>query len=603
MSESGSTISHHDRPRWYWGLLLLFTIIAMVSGVIGFHLYDATPRVAHAFRGEPWLRALYETIQLFLLHTPHLDKEVNGPLYCACYLAGIISLLTVLGVFGRIYATEFHHIRLSFRRNHVIICGAGWRGLALARDFSSRKGDGRADTVVVVEKDANAPGLRVCDHLGIIYLIADASNPRVLRTAGVGRARLIIATCTDDGLNLAIAHSARQVVEKVRPPGQPLTCYVQLSNPYLRTMARQKKLIAATGGCIALSTMGLDIYENGARALFASHRLDWSPIRRDSPLQVLLLIFGLGEMGESVLLQAARIGHFANGRPLRAIVVDREAAARQADLAIRYPKLGDICELEFHSRDANDPTVAAWADHVSRAANCVPTVVLTLPSDALNLALALDLSQFKNPKGREEPDYPIRVRMPSRFGMAELLDDPRQHEIFGDRIRPFGMLEDVCNRRALEESELDTLARGFHDDYVAQQRKKPIQDQDPRKLVPWEDLTEDIKGSNRAAADHIEIKLRAIGYRLVKTGDTADPVRAFSPEELELLARMEHERYCAQRWLAGWRYDPSESDPIAKTNPTLVPWDNLSEREREKDRDQVAAMPQVLDTIGLAISH
>jgi hypothetical protein len=187
--------------------------------------------------------------------------------------------------------------------------------------------------------------------------------------------------------------------------------------------------------------------------------------------------------------------------------------------------------------------------------------------------------------------------------MAELLGDPQQRELFGDRILPFGMLEDVCNRRALEESQLDTLARGFHADYVAQQRKKPRQDQDPRKLVSWDELTEDIKGSNRAAADHIEIKLRAVGCRLVKAGETANPVRVFSREEVELLARMEHERYCAQRWLAGWIYKEGDSDPIAKTNPTLVPWDELSKEEREKDHNQVEAIPLVLETIGLAISR
>ena len=66
---------------------------------------------------------------------------------------------------------------------------------------------------------------------------------------------------------------------------------------------------------------------------------------------------------------------------------------------------------------------------------------------------------------------------------------------------------------------------------------------------------------------------------------------------------MEHLRFCGERLLAGWRYAPGPKDPVHKTSPTLVPWEDISEVEREKDREQVRAIPQVLAEAGWTIAR
>ena len=594
MSGSGTALSHHDRRRWEWLALLGVSLVAVILGWVGFLDYDGVT-------GRGWarhVRAAYETVQLFVLHAPHFEKPVQLKLYLACYLAAGASLWTVGGALWRVYAVEFHQLRLGFLKDHVVVCGAGSRGVALVRDFVSRGPGRRPQTVVVIEKDANAPGLRICEDLGVPCLVADASERGTLRTAGVASAGSLVVTCAGDGLNLNIALGARQIVEASRTGGGPLRCYVQLENPFLRAQARQNNLIATAGGRFELSTVGLDLHENSARQLFSNNPLDWGPIAEDSPVRVLLVIFGLGRMGESVLLQAARTGHFANRLRMRVVVVDREAGAREAGLRERYPRLSEICELEFHSRDANDPTLAAWADQLACGEGFMPTLVAALPSDTLNLALALRLGRSE---GIRAKGCPIRARMSSRHGAAELVSDPGQREMVGGRVTLFGMLEDACNRETLQESRLDTLARGIHEDYARHAPKRAGTPGNPSKVDSWEELTEDFKGSNRAAADHIEVKLRAAGLHSVRQGEPGEPVEGFSREQVEVLARMEHERYCAQRWLDGWNYAPGNSNAAAKTNPTLVPWEKLSEDQRDKDREQVRNIPRVLASVGLSI--
>jgi len=59
------------------------------------------------------------------------------------------------------------------------------------------------------------------------------------------------------------------------------------------------------------------------------------------------------------------------------------------------------------------------------------------------------------------------------------------------------------------------------------------------------------------------------------------------PKELielgELLAKNIHENFAKQRFSEGWKYGPKRDDE-KKENPTLVPYDDLPEIEKEYDR-------------------
>jgi hypothetical protein len=109
------------------------------------------------------------------------------------------------------------------------------------------------------------------------------------------------------------------------------------------------------------------------------------------------------------------------------------------------------------------------------------------------------------------------------------------------------MIEDVFDWDVLLRESEDMLARALHEDY----RARRLEDGDsPDQHPVWDELSDDFKDSNRQAADHIPIKLRALGYHeepLRK--DKARLVRFEEPHEVDLLAKMEHARWCAERYL------------------------------------------------------
>lgn len=96
-------------------------------------------------------------------------------------------------------------------RDHVILCGAGLTGRAALEELSAT---GRP--FVVIERDVEA-----CDRLGDLVpagrvVVGDATEESVLRKAGVGTARVLIAALHDDKQNLVITVTALNLRRELR---------------------------------------------------------------------------------------------------------------------------------------------------------------------------------------------------------------------------------------------------------------------------------------------------------------------------------------------------------------------------------------------------
>jgi RyR domain len=163
-------------------------------------------------------------------------------------------------------------------------------------------------------------------------------------------------------------------------------------------------------------------------------------------------------------------------------------------------------------------------------------------------------------------------------------------------VKPFPVIGLSSESEVLLHREMDAGAIAVHEDYRAKRRKGDHNANDP-SLNDWNNLDEDLKDSCRQQADHIEVKLRALGLAITaeKTGES---VTAFTPEEVETLAIMEHDRWNADRFLAGWSHAPGKKNVENKTSPWLVGWDALPEEIREYDREAVRNIPHLVELSG-----
>lgn len=141
----------------------------------------------------------------------------------------------------------------------------------------------------------------------------------------------------------------------------------------------------------------------------------------------------------------------------------------------------------------------------------------------------------------------------------------------------FGGPREVCTAEIVMRSALDAQARALHALYCRRTGASET----------WESLSPFLKASNRAAADHLLTKLRL----LLPEQD----IREITPQarreaaarwetltDKEPCRRNEHERWLRLYTLYNWRQGP-EKDARARTHPCIVPYEALSQAEREKD--------------------
>ncbi len=163
----------------------------------------------------------------------------------------------------------------------------------------------------------------------------------------------------------------------------------------------------------------------------------------------------------------------------------------------------------------------------------------------------------------------------------------------------------------INEKLVQRLARAIHSRYLHQLRKQHagterntylnwLHRQGSASIDPDDDfdnLPEEVRQSNLDNAYHIPAKLLAIGYKIrpARKGFKS-LVLHLDDQEVEAVAKVEHIRWCWDKILNGWIYG-KERDNKKKTHPSIVPYEDLSEQEREKDRELVRLIPALLRDI------
>ena len=163
---------------------------------------------------------------------------------------------------------------------------------------------------------------------------------------------------------------------------------------------------------------------------------------------------------------------------------------------------------------------------------------------------------------------------------------------------------------AIDAVTLRKLARAIHSRYMHEIRKSNQLDENVQEhpvfnpgdggnlySTDYESLPDDIKLSNKDNAYHIPTKLLSIGFRIrhVQKGFKALTLR-LSTEEVEIMARVEHIRWSWDKRLHGWIYG-NVKDNANRMHPGLIPYEDLTESEKEKDRELVRLIPALLQDI------
>jgi hypothetical protein len=548
-----------------------------------------------------FLDALYSSAHLLLLHMP--QDELKGAsknipalvlFYAARFFAVVAFASTGVALVVRTLGREIKLARTAKNGDHAIICGLSPIGRELANQMIANK-----RKVVVLDRGEDEASVNGVLESGASVIVGDPADPRFLRKAGVASARFLFAASSDDPLNISAGLQATALVEasQAAAADKVLAVYVHVSDPQLRAQLHKRRLLADSGPHLHTNTFS--VFENSARILLHDHPLDHVRIKADDVRYVQLILAGFGILGEAVLVRAALAGHYANLKRLKAVVIDPEATRSERIFRSRYPQFDKVANATFLDLDLEEPdTQNRIAALCENTAENISTVVIPLEQSTRALTVALSLA------GRLLNSVPIRFRLDEDAGIGELIQRQHHGGIAPCPMTPFGAIAAACRAENWANRELDVMARALHEDYVSKlgetERNYPANP----SAAPWDLLSEQLRESNRQAADHVPVKLRAVGCHTARigSGDPGELVSKFTVEEVEVLAKMEHRRWMAERFLAGWVLGPKDHDK--RISPYLVEWEELPTHPNDipqYDRNAVRILPGVLGRIGMEI--
>ncbi|WP_255604446.1 NAD-binding protein [Oscillochloris sp. ZM17-4] len=200
------------RQAWF---PLVALLLVLVGGTLYLFLdyFPARMSCAPPLCGVDLAQALYETLQLLIFQSG-LDfpsDPLGRLLFFAIPLLGLFFLLQSAIDLGRLIfdkSVSPEQWQVSLARTfsgHVIVCGLGRVGYRTALQLLDAGYD-----VVVIETAWDSEFVATALRLKAPVILGDARDPDVLRQAGLGRARGLIAAINDDLTNIEIILAARR---------------------------------------------------------------------------------------------------------------------------------------------------------------------------------------------------------------------------------------------------------------------------------------------------------------------------------------------------------------------------------------------------------
>lgn len=113
-----------------------------------------------------------------------------------------------------------------------------------------------------------------------------------------------------------------------------------------------------------------------------------------------------------------------------------------------------------------------------------------------------------------------------------------------------------------------------------------VPENDEMKEKEWKSLDSFTRYSNISSADYHEVQLQ-----MLQSMGIPPVLEQISEKQLEILAELEHIRWCRYHYLNNWAYgipaDGKNKDKHKKIHTDLIPYDQLSEEDKEKDRENI----------------
>ncbi len=127
------------------------------------------------------------------------------------YFASVVTALLVEGELRELLRRNRMRKGIDVLSDHIIVCGVGRTGTHVVHELLATH-----TPFVAIDSDAEKMARLREEYPGLAYVVGDATEDDVLESAGIRRARGIVAALSDDKENLYVTLSARALNPALR---------------------------------------------------------------------------------------------------------------------------------------------------------------------------------------------------------------------------------------------------------------------------------------------------------------------------------------------------------------------------------------------------
>lgn len=524
--------------------------LAAVTLVLGYWGYSEIP-------GEQLSAGdkLYKTVQLAGVEGEIPESGTPWQLDIARFTAPLILPYAALVALFALLAGRAQRLRLRlFARRHVLVIGAGERGARLARALRA------THDVVVMDIDGSSGAAISLRKSGLPVVIGDARDAAILRTAQPQRASDVVLLSGDDSVNLEILARLRGEID----PANPVATHVAIDAPTLWAELHRLPLQEQSS---QRRVEFVSIPDRVARRL-----TDSAFAGRHSPQDDRrVLIRGAGPTVARLVVQVLR-SPVIGARP---------------QIVLEGPDVAENLQILRASDDwVFEHAQVSGADGSETGREATLAFVCGL-GEAQALEAAIILTH------RLPAQAPVHVAVPDAGTEAALRETGADLR----RMRLVSTTSRVLSEELLQEAAFERIARARHEEFLRGEVARGASPGEKDSIRDWDDLAEPHRIANRRYADGIARALDDIGARVVPLTGSREGSLPLSAGVLEYLAIREHNRWWQDKCRDGEVYGPDHRSG----HPSMRPWDELGEDDRDRDNESIRILPAVLADVGYEI--
>lgn len=501
---------------------------------------------------------------------------------------GVMVTVFTSGVERSVERLRNGQIRYRHLKNHIIVMG--WNNLTV--ELLSQLCRKYPDATVILLVENNAADVNTaldaslqprCKKKVIVYASGTNDPLSLLSSLCLEHARALYLTASDTSDTDEIARLMQLSRTVSQSVSHFLPVYIQINDVYTYNTLQR------------LNTADIHLYnffENWARNLWGYggmkdyDQLDFEPLEKTGK-HVHLVIVGFGNMGLALFLEALRICHYPTSVASEITVIDPHASRHEQRLYSQFPSLRSIGDIKLRfvedivESEAVRQQLSQWADDPMQLLTVA--VCFDNPDYVFRTAVNLPEQVFLQPG----PTANTHVRVLVRQSVPQLPGNISLTERFPN-VKFFGTLSTGFDLNMLSD-DLAIVINGLYCDNLM---GKDNIDQVGLRFAAWQknwlDPVQTPEASKYAS------RYQADRFRSLKTLLRRYP-GGLEPELLEQLSESEHNRWVAERILAGWRQakEGEHRDNALLIHNNMISYASLSESEKEKDRNVIRFAQQL----------